>query len=259
MAQPLIAESSAALIETLAEQMGCEPEDYDSNDLTICMRPGDSHERSLVLATTCGTGSVLSVRDKRLGEWAQHQVVEPHYRIFLPSFLEGLAAYAREIGYADAKSHSATTGMVIDTLVHQPKLRPPYTIRRLRLEEQEELRATRKFDNALGEPDETHKISMMRRAFCVELGEGGEIVGVAGIWEQYPDTDEIGVDVLRDHRGYRLGHALTVHATRWVLSARRWPIYTYGVTNIRSANNGIAAGYRPLWTLAAVYVPEDMA
>ena len=258
MAQPLIAESSAALIETLAEQMGCEPEDYDSNDLTICIRPEDSREQALALATTCGTGSVLSVRDKRLGEWAQQQKLETHYRIFLPSFMEGLAAYAREIGYTEAKSHSATTGMVIDTLVHQPKLRPPYNIRRLRLEEQEELRPTGKFDNALGEPDEKRKIAAMRRAFCVELGDGGEIVGVAGIWDQYPDMDEIGVDVLRDHRGFRLGHALTVYATRWILSARRWPIYTYGFTNIRSANNGIAAGYRPLWTIAAVYRPEDL-
>ena len=128
----------------------------------------------------------------------------------------------------------------------------------MRLEEQEELRATRKFDNALGEPDETRKIELMRRAFCVELGDGGDIVGIAGIWDQYPEMDEIGVDVLRDHRGYRLGHALTVHATRWILSARRWPIYTYGFTNIRSANNGIAAGYRPLWTIAAVYRPEDL-
>lgn len=256
MAAPLLAESSAALIETLAEEMGCEPEDYDSNELTICLRPEESRERHLALATTCGTGSVLSVRDPRLGEWARSQSLETHYRIFLPSFLEGLAAYAREIGYSEAKSHSATTGMVLDTLVHQPKLRPPYTIRRLRLEEQEELRLTRKFDNALGEPAELRKIDAMRRAFCVELPDG-EVVGIAGIWDQYPDMDEIGIDVLRDHRGFRLGHALTVYATRWILSAKRWPIYTYGFTNIRSANNGIAAGYRPLWQIAAVYEPED--
>ena len=250
-------EAAAAFKEILAEQMGCDAADYDSNALTIVERPEDSWEPHLALATTCGTGSVLSVRDPRLADWADEQPLETHFRIFLPSFLEGLAAEARRLGHTEAKSHSATTGMIHAGPVPSRKLKPPYELRRLGVDEQLELREEGHFENALGEPTELRRIKRMKRAFGIDLPDG-QVIAVAGIWDQYPGVQEIGVDVLPAHRGEGLAQILTVYSAKWIRAAGNMPIYTYGFSNTRSANNGLKSGFRPLWNLSAVFVPEDM-
>jgi hypothetical protein len=138
------------------------------------------------------------------------------------------------------------------------KLQPPYELRRLAVAEQAELRAQNLFRNALGEPDEQRKIKRMKRAFCIDLPDG-EVVAVAGIWDQYPGVQEIGVDVLAPHRRRDLANILTVQAAKWIRAANNLAIYTYGFTNVRSANNGLRAGFRPLWHISAVYTAEDIA
>ena len=195
------------------------------------------------------------MRDPRLADWAREQAVQPHYRIFLPSFLEGLVAHARELGHANPKSHSASTGMV---LAETPEAEPPpgYTVRELEAAEQRSLREGKVFDNALLEPDE-RKVERFRTAFGA-FAPDGAVAAVAGVWDQYPGIDEIGLDVAREHRGLGFGRAMAVHASHWIRSQGRWPIYTYGFTNMRSANTGLAAGFRPLWQIAAVYRPEDV-
>lgn len=255
MTGPLLRQAGEAFKHTFAAQLGCEPEAFESNALTIVERPEDSREQQLGIVATCGTGSVLSVKDPRLGAWAREQPLEAHYRIFLPSFLEGMAARARELGYGGARSHSPSEGMVLAADLSPRALPPGYGIAELPLAEQERLRPGREFENALAEPGEDAKIASMRIAFGAYAPDGA-LAGVAGVWEQYPGTDEIGLDVARAHRGQGLATALTIHATRWVRANGRWPIYTYGITNVRSMNNGLSAGYRPLWLLSVVYTPD---
>ncbi|MFN8617874.1 MAG: hypothetical protein U0837_12300 [Dehalococcoidia bacterium] len=255
----LYQQSSAVLRRVLAGQMGCAVEDYLSHQLTIVERPADSREPHLALVTTMGTGSVVSVRDTRLAEWAREHAPAVHrnQQIFLPSFLEGMAAHARELGHEGAKSHSASGGCVLaEELVPLP-LPAGYALRQLSTAEQAQLRMTNQFDNALGELDEHRRIAASRTAFAIDA-PGGTVAAVAGIWDQYPGIDEIGLDVVREHRGHGLAAALTIHATKWIRDAGRWPIYTYGFTNVRSMNNALRCGYRPLWFLSAVYVPSDM-
>lgn len=254
MTGPLFRQSAAAFRREFAAQLACDPAAFDSNALTIVERPAQSREGQLAIVATCGTGSVLSVKDARLGEWAAEQTLETHHRIFLPSFLEGLAARARELGYADARSHSPSEGMVLAQDLPPRDLPPGYRIAELPIAERERLRPGREFENALGEPAEHAKIASIRIAFGA-FAPGGTLAGVAGVWDQYPGIDEIGLDVARAHRGQGLATALTIHATRWIRANGRWPIYTYGVTNVRSMNNGLSAGYRPLWLLSVVYTP----
>jgi len=256
MSGSLFREAAAAFKAVLAREMGCSVEAYGSHALTVVERPPGSREPHLALATTCGTGSVLSVRDPRLAAWALQQDLPRHYRIFLPSFLEGLAARAGELGHANPKSHSATTGMILAELHGPPALPATYSLRQLSEREQAELRAGEVFDNALLEPGE-RKVERFRTAFAA-FGRDGEVAAVAGVWDQYPGIDEIGLDVARERRGLGLGRAMAIHAARWIREQGRWPIYTYGFTNIRSANTGLAAGFRPLWQIAAVYRPEDV-
>lgn len=251
----LFGQSAGAFKTAFAAQLGCDVTALDSNALTVVERPHDSREHHLAIVATCGTGSVLSVRDTRLADWARGQSLETHYRIFLPSFLEGMAAYARDLGYAGTRSHSPSEGMVLAEDLPAANLAPGHRIAELPLAEQERLRPGLQFENALGEPTEREKIAGMREAFGV-FAPDGSLAGVAGVWDQYPGLDEIGLDVVRAHRGKGLARALTIHATRWVRAQGRWPIYTYGITNVRSMNNGLTCGYRPLWLLSVVYVPD---
>jgi GNAT superfamily N-acetyltransferase len=257
MAGELFAEASRVFKLAMAHEMGCSTDDYESHELTVVERPAGSREPHLALATTCGTGTVLSVRDARLAEWARSYGVSPHFRAFLPSFLEALATRARELGYVDAKSHSASTGMVLASLPEPAPLPPGFRIRELARSEQDELRETKEFDNALLEPEERSKLARFRTAFAA-VATDGTPAAVAGVWDQYQAIDEIGLDVRRHYRGLGLGHAMAVHATRWIREQVRWPIYTHGFTNIRSANTGLSAGFRPLWQLQAVYRPSDV-
>jgi GNAT superfamily N-acetyltransferase len=252
---PLFTESAVAFKATFASQLGCDPAAFESNALTIVKRPADSREQHLAIVATCGTGSVLSVKDTRLADWAREQPLETHFRIFLPSFLEGMAAHARGLGYDGARSHSPSEGMVLAEDLPPPGLPAGYRIADLPPAEQQRLRPDREFENALAEPGETAKIASIRIAFAAYAPDGA-VAGVAGVWDQYPGIDEIGLDVARAHRGLGLAGALTIHATRWIRAQRQWPIYTYGVTNVRSMNNGLSAGYRPLWLLSVVYVPD---
>lgn len=254
MPGPQFRQSAAAFKATFASQLGCSPAAFESNALTIVERPADSREQHLAIVATCGTGSVLSVTDSRLAEWAREQPLETHFRIFLPSFLEGLAAHARGLGYDGARSHSPSEGMVLAEDLPPRDLPPGYRIAELPLGEQERLRPGREFENALAEPGEDAKIASLRIVFAAYAPDGA-IAGVAGVWDQYPGIDEIGLDVAGGQRGLGLATTLTVHATRWIRAQGRWPIYTYSVTNVRSMNNGLSAGYRPLWLLSVVYVP----
>lgn len=251
MPGPLFAESSAAFKASLAAQLGCDPVAFESHALSVVERPEGSCERQLAVVATCGTGSVLSVRDSRLGDWAREQPLAAHFRIFLPSFLEGLAEHARALGYEAARSHSPSEGMVLSEDLPPRELPPGYRIAELPLVEQQCLRPGREFENALAEPEEDARIASIRIVFAAYAPDGA-IAGVAGVWDQYAGIDEIGLDVARAHRGLGLATTLTIHATRWIRAGGRWPIYTYGVTNVRSMNNGLSAGYRPLWVLSVV-------
>ncbi len=259
MPTALYRESSAVLRRVLASELGCAPEDYLSHQVTVVDRPAGSREPHLVLVTTMGTGSVVSARDVRLAAWAREHApaADRNQRIFLPSFLEEMAVRARELGYEDAKSHSASGGCVLAEELELPPLPPGFELRELTTQEQNELRLGNTFDNALGEADERRRIEATRTAFAA-IAPDGAIAAVTGIWGQYSGIDEIGLDVARAYRGQGLARGLTLHAVHWIRASGRWPIYTYGFTNVRSMNNALSCGFRPLWFLSAVYVPSDM-
>ncbi len=255
MPGPHFGQAAAALKTVLASQLGCVPAALDGGALTVVDRPRDSREQHLAVIASTGLGSVVSVKDPRLGDWAREQTLEHHFRVLAPSFLEGMTARARELGYTGARSHSLSEGMVLAGDLPPRPLPAGYRLIELPLAEQERLRTGGQFENALGEPSESQKIAAMRVAFAAQAPDGS-LAGVAGAWDQYPGIDEIGIDVAPAHRGQGLATALTDHAVRWVREQGRWPIYTYGIWNIRSMNNGLSAGFRPLWLLSIVYVPD---
>jgi RimJ/RimL family protein N-acetyltransferase len=112
-------------------------------------------------------------------------------------------------------------------------------------------RPTWVFDNALGEADEQERFERTRTAFAV-LDANDEPLAIAGVWDCGWGREEVGVDVRRDARGQGLAKAVVTAATHSILEAGRVPYYSCGATNVRSHNNAIACGFRPVFTRAAV-------
>lgn len=202
----------------------------------------------------CRIGSVVSTCDARLGAWAAEQKLEALFRIFLPSFLEGMAEKARELGYGGAKSHSPAVGMVLAEGLRLPTLDHGFKLAELSLARIDELRGTGDFGNALGEVDEHDKLARFKRAMAIFTAEGG-VAAASGVWEQYPgirDRRRCGTAVSRP----RPGGAPDDRGDALDSRCRPLPIYTFGFSNLRSQNNGLRCGYRPLWVLSVVYVLE---
>ena len=60
------------------------------------------------------------------------------------------------------------------------------------------------------------------------------------------------MDVRRDARGQGLAKVVVTAAIRSILEAGHVPYYSCGATNVRSHNNAIACGFRPVFTRATV-------
>lgn len=239
-----------------ARQLGCEVAAFHRQGLTVVERPPEGREPHLVIVAECGLGTVISTRDSALLPWLEQATakLEYHFRAFQPAFLEATAEEARRLGHAGARTHGTTLGMV---LASEPAAgETGAAIERLTAEEIFALRATDVFDNALLEADEPpEELARFRAAFGVR-GAKRQFVAMAGVWDQYTGIDEIGVDVVREARGQGLARAVTLEAARWVREQGRWPVYTTGMSNLRSMNNGLACGFRPGWALTVVYVPR---
>jgi len=252
-------QASAAFQSEFARQLGCETSAFAAPGLTICERPADGREPHLVILAECGLGTVVSTKAPELLPWLRERgaALPYHFRVFQPSFLEALAAEAVRLGHDRARTHGSTMGLVLAEELPVPPLPGDLRIEELTPDEVLAERPTEVFDNALLDPDERpENLARFRTAFGVK-DSSGRLLGVSGVWDQYPGIDEIGIDVLREARGQGLARILTIHATHWIRSQGRWPIYTAGISNLRSINNGIACGYRPAWTITIVYVPQE--
>jgi hypothetical protein len=237
----------------LCAELNCAPADFDSHALTITGRSPDARDSSVALVVTCGTGTVFSVVPELMA-WVREHAPEPHFRVLQPFFLAEVAARAIDAGFAGASARGLTLGLVLAEEPTTPPVPPPFEMRELSSHEIEQLRETKEFDNALATPDEVVRVENFRTAYA--LLDGSERpVAITGMWAEGDGVDEIGVDVRRDVRGKGLASTVVLRATRDVLERGRVPVYTCGVTNIRSLNNGIRCGYRPFWTVGRVWAP----
>ena len=75
-----------------------------------------------------------------------------------------------------------------------------------------------------------------------------QVVGVATFSTDSDSLWQIGIDVIRKHRGRGLGVALTSRATRVVLDRGRVPYYATSAANITSRRTAQSAGFYPCWT-----------
>ena len=94
----------------------------------------------------------------------------------------------------------------------------------------------------------TRRMGQGRREAVVTVAlRGNEIAGVASATTDSDALWQIGIDVHSEHRGKRLGVALTSQVARLVLDEGRVPYYGSSINNIASRRTAQSAGFYPCW------------
>ena len=75
----------------------------------------------------------------------------------------------------------------------------------------------------------------------------GELVGLAGASADGEEMWQIGIDVLPAYRRQGVAKALTSRLALEILARGKVPFYCCAWSNIASARNAIASGFRPAW------------
>ena len=255
MTTALFREQSELLLVAIAADLGCDVGALWNHDLTVVEQPEPSTDGSIVLAVDSGLGTVLSVEPQLVGWTRAHAPSDFHFRAMQPFFLAELAARAQAAGWAGAYARGYSLGFGLAEQLEAAPLPDGFRLKWAGTEWMERYRDSNVFKNAIGEPDEADRIAKTLTAF-VAVDASGEPAAAAGIWDDGWGRDEIGVDVLRGMRGLGLARPLVIAATRHILDSGRVPFYSCGATNVRSHNNAIACGFRPVYTIAGVWAPK---
>lgn len=239
------------MLEDVARNYGFERADLGREELVVAPMPAEAKDGMVALFLTAGLGTVVAV-EPELVDWVrEHAPKDKHFRAMQPFFIAEMAEEARRRGFEGARAFGNSLGFALAKRVAPPALSDRLRLVAIDAEWMAKHRDSKVFDNALGEPTETSRIERTLRGFAV-VDDGGQPLGVAGMWNEGETRDEIGVDVRREARGFGLARALTIAATNDIIERGRVPFYSCGATNIRSHRNALACGFEPLFLMAMV-------
>ena len=86
--------------------------------------------------------------------------------------------------------------------------------------------------------------------------DGGQLIGFAACSADCDDMWQIGVDVLPAYRRKGIAAALTSSLALEILKREKVPFYCCAWSNVKSARNAIASGFRPAWVELTVKPKE---
>lgn len=233
--------------QSRAVLLGCSPGDFDNHNLVIVSRPEGPRLKSVFLALTFGTGTVVSVEPPYL-EWVRANAPrDKHYRAMFPNvLLQPLVEEASRRGDPlDWRSPN------LSFLPGQkPAPRPlPGGLSELPFgnEWRDRHFPAGEFHNSLGEPEEPDDGGFR---YGLALMDGEVPAAVAGGWDDCEGLTEIGVDVARPYRGQGLGVAVVSRLASAIAERGEVPTYYCAPTNIRSHRNALACGFVPVASAA---------
>lgn len=230
----------------LAEGIGCTPDDFAGERLTIVDRPAQA-TGYVALAVTFGMGTVVSV-EPRFRPFVEAHAPKPHFHSLYPELLQRLAS--------DCSTASETLTYHIPDIWwalseapagSQPP--PGYSIHAVDAAWMNSHVSDRRWENAVGEPGEGREAR--NQLGLALLDPAGGPVAVAGAFLTY-GMHEIGVDVARAHRGKGFGAHVVRALTRQLLDRGDTPLYVCSTPNIRSQRNALACGFLPVCSDASV-------
>lgn len=242
--------------ETRAAVLGCSPGDFDTHSLVIVPRPDGPYLKSVLMALTFGTGTVVSVEPPYL-EWVRANAPrDKHYRAMFPNvLLQPLVEEASRRGETLAWRSPNLSFLPGQEPPERP-LPPGVSALPFGLDWRAEYFPSGEFHNALGELDDPTDNGFR---YGLALMDGERPAAVAGGWDDCDGLIEIGVDVARDYRGRGLGVAAVSGMAKLIADRGDVPTYYCAPTNVRSHRNALACGFVPVASAARAVRPQPSA
>jgi GNAT superfamily N-acetyltransferase len=236
--------------DAYATGLACPVSAFDGDELTIVDRP-ESSPWYTVTGVTFGTGTVLSVApDYR--EFAEANRPKKHYEAMSAAFLRLFADEAARRG----QTLNLYSPSLCCTLCEQPPDIPVprgYEVGHFGVAWMAEELQRGRFENGVGRPGEEGR--EFRNRFALVLYDArGEPAAVAGAFDTHGML-EIGVDVVRAHRGLGLGRLVVSALAREIVAQGKVPFYGCGATNIRSHRTAEASGFAAVCSDVFVSAP----
>jgi RimJ/RimL family protein N-acetyltransferase len=236
------------LREAIATSLGGTVDAFTSERLTIVDRPEPPAWPYVAMVATFGTGTLVSI-DPEYRDVAEEHAPSPHYRAHYPSFLNRIL----EAGATRGIRMEASPPMLLWALSRMPEARPAppgLTFQRVDAAWMVAEQANHRFENGVGEPGVAAR-EMRNRFGAALMDDSGRPIAVAGAFLTF-GVLEIGVDVVREHRGRGLAPLVVAAVTREIVERGETPLYGCGATNIRSQHTALAAGFMPVCSDAFV-------
>ena len=242
--------NAAIMRENYARGLGAEPNDFLTERLVFTDRPTDIAFWCTAFAMTFGTGTVVSVAPE-LRAFAESVAPEKHFRAVHGEYLRKLTEEGIRQGM-NLGTFSGGLGFVLARIPEVPSVPAGMSIRIADADWMNAEQANGRFENGVGEVNVGGR--SFRNQFAAVLEDSaGEPIAVGGAFDTFGML-EVGVDVVRAHRGQGLGEVVVKAVTREILERGQVPIYFCAATNIRSNRTALGSGYLPVCSDGTVLV-----
>lgn len=241
----------------LAIDFNARPEDFRSDGIVFteaARLPGRrdyTGKEPFFEMVTVGLSTVI-MADARLHpalrEWAQG-AEEPHWLLELPRLLK-LSEILAPYGYKLSQTHH---GYLPAGKLTPPEAPEGVELRWLEREDIAELYPNSRWPNALQEDRDPKRPDILAAAAV----DGEEIAGIAGASADAPGMWQIGIDVVKGHRGRGLGRLLVQGLAAEIQRRGALPFYYSSVSNLHSQNIALGCGFRPVWVDISAEEKED--
>jgi GNAT superfamily N-acetyltransferase len=229
---------------TLAADYGCDEEAFQSESICFCLAPqkgarGFDIPGKFLAVLSMGRGVVVSCTANRL-RWAQANLGGiPTDRFYFGP------AIAKMQGYV-ARAGQVMAGPDLKYVCTLEDFRRNQTDVEVELVEGSgvaQLYPNSSFPNALGRAD-----NPLRPTMIVALTKyQGAVVGMAAAKADSDLMWQVGVDMIREHRGKGIAKALVSRLTERILERGKVPYYSTWISNIGSQRTARSVGYTPVW------------
>jgi hypothetical protein len=221
-----------------ARGIGCDVANFEGERLTVIDRPATAWPYTAALITF-GVGTVISV-DPAYRAFADATAPKIHYGAFAAPFLASIVAEGARRG----QTLVAQSPSLLFTACDDPgDMRSPggFTLREVDATWMLAAQSGPGFERGVGRPGVGARAERNRFAAVVCDSEG-EPAAVAGVFDTF-GMMEIGLDVVRKHRGHDLSTIAVRAATRAIIDRDGIPLYGCAPTNIRSHRTAESAGF----------------
>jgi GNAT superfamily N-acetyltransferase len=229
-------------LEQQAIDSNCAPEDFlKKENVVVLTKPREGARRYLSLPFFCdlvtyGSNVVASV-DERVVDFVKKYVnaQPPEHCLETPS-IEQLSAEFSQYGFMPCFQAEYW----LPDMRRLQELPCPYPMKTLEPSDFTPLYVPQ-WKNALSE-----KRKHLDR-LAVGAYDGDKLIGLAGCSADCDTMWQIGIDVLPEYRRRGIASALTAKLALEILARGKVPFYCCAWSNMGSARNAIASGFRPAW------------